>query len=66
MTTIVNTPPSPPARSDDGMGFIIGFIVLAVIVGIFFIYGLPAIRNIRSPQINIPDKIDVNINTQNK
>jgi hypothetical protein len=66
MTTIVNTPSSPVEKSDSGMGIIFGFIVLAVVVFIFFVYGLPAIRKIGSPQINIPSKIDLNINQPNK
>ena len=62
MTTIVNTPPSPVEQTDGGMGMIFGLIVLAAVVFIFFVYGLPAIRNIGSPQVNIPSKIDVNVN----
>ena len=62
MTTIVNTPSTPAEKSDGGMGYIVGFIVLAIVLFIFFVYGLPAIRQIGSPQINIPSKIDVNIN----
>lgn len=65
MTTIVNTP-APVEKSDGSMGMIFGFIVLAVVVFIFFVYGLPAIRNVGSPQINIPSKIDVNVNQPNK
>lgn len=65
MTTIVNTP-APVEQSNGGMGMIIGLIVLAVVLFIFFVYGLPAIRQIGSPQINIPSKIDVNINQQTK
>ena len=63
MTTIVNTP-APAEKSDGGMGMIVGLIVLAVIVFLFFVYGLPAIRQMQvaTPQINIPSKIDVNIN----
>ncbi len=60
MTTIVNTP-APTENSGGGMGMIIGLLVLAAIVFIFFVYGLPAIRQIGSPQINIPNKIDVNV-----
>lgn len=61
MTTIINTP-APANESDGGMGMIVGFLILAVVLFIFFVYGLPAIRRIGSPQINIPSKIDVNIN----
>ncbi len=63
MTTIINTPaPAPETQSDSGLGMIIGIVFLAVVAFIFFVYGLPAIRSIRSPQVNIPSKIDVNIN----
>jgi len=65
MTTIVNTP-VPATETNGGMGMIIGLIVLAAVFFIFFVYGLPAIRNIGSPQINIPSKIDLNINQQSK
>lgn len=60
MTTIVNT----PAQSDNangGMGMIIGLIALLVFAYLFIVYGLPAIRQIGSPQINIPNKIDINV-----
>ncbi len=65
MTTIVNTPPASK-ESGGGMGMIIGLIVLIVVVFLFFVYGLPAIRQMGTPQINIPSKIDVNINQPNK
>jgi hypothetical protein len=62
MTTIINSPPS----SDSNVSSVfIGVFVLVVLGMIFFYYGLPAIRQIgqsNSPQINVPEKIDVNIN----
>lgn len=64
MTTIVNTPPAQK-ESGGGIGMIIGLIILVAVVYVFFIYGLPAIRNAQwgtTPQVNIPSKIDVNIN----
>ncbi len=66
MTTIVNNPP-PSNDSGGNMGMIIGLIVLLVLGYLFFIYGIPALRQIQlgSPQINIPSKIDVNV-TQEK
>lgn len=65
MTTIVNNPPAPK-ESEGGMGMIMGLIVLLVMAYLFFVYGLPAIRQMQpaTPQINIPEKIDVNINQQ--
>lgn len=67
MTTIINNPP-PENNSGGGVGMIIGIIVLLVLAYLFFIYGIPAIKQMQlgSPQINIPSKIDVNINQPNK
>lgn len=61
MTTVVNNPP-PSNDSSGGVGMIIGLIVLIVVAYLFFVYGFPAIRQMGSPQINIPGKIDVNVN----
>jgi hypothetical protein len=62
MTTIINTP-QPTSDSSGGMGMIIGFVVLVIFGLLFFVYGLPALRNMRlgNPQINVPSSIDVNI-----
>lgn len=60
MVTVVNNP-TPSNDSNEGMGMIIGVIGLIVMVYLFFIYGLPAIRQMGNPQINIPSKIDVNV-----
>ncbi len=64
MTTIVNTPAPNTQTNGGGMGIIITVVILAVVLFIFFVYGLPAIKNIGSPQINIPSTLDVNINQQ--
>ncbi len=61
MATIVNNP-APVADSNGGMGMIFGLIALFVFAYLFIMYGLPAIKQIGSPQINIPGKIDVNVN----
>jgi len=63
MTTIVNNPP-PQNESGGNMGMIIGLVLVIVIGYLFFVYGLPAIQHMQlgSPQINIPGKIDVNVN----
>ena len=61
MTTIVNNPPSD--NSGGPMGMIIGIIVLVVLGYLVYVYGLPAVRNMSgTPQINVPSKIDVNVN----
>ncbi len=61
MATIIN---NPPANDNSGgpMGMIIGIIVLIVLVYLGYVYGLPAIRQMGTPQINVPSKIDVNVN----
>ncbi|KKT49272.1 MAG: hypothetical protein UW41_C0009G0039 [Candidatus Collierbacteria bacterium GW2011_GWC2_44_18] len=60
-TTIIN---NPSGDSGGGMGMIIGLVILLVLGYLLWVYGLPAFRNMQvgTPQINIPSKIDVNIN----
>ncbi len=67
MTTVVNTPSS--SDSNGGMGFFLGALLLIVVFFLFFVYGLPLLRSssgIGTPQINVPDKVDVNINQSSK
>lgn len=61
MATIINNPPAND-NSSGPMGMIIGIIVLIVLVYLGYVYGLPAIRQMGTPQINVPSKIDVNVN----
>jgi len=64
MTTIIN-----PGNGDSSsaVGTVLIVVVLLVVVALFFIYGLPAIRNANNggdnngPTINVPDSIDVNV-----
>lgn len=60
MATIVNNP-APAAESNGSSGIIIGVLLIIVLVGLFYVYGLPALSRVESPQINIPNKIDVNV-----
>lgn len=62
MATIINTTP-PSDNSGGGMGVIIGLVLLIILVFLFFYYGLPLLKNIQlgTPQINVPNKIDVNV-----
>lgn len=64
MATIVNNPAPSNDNSGGPMGMIIGLIVLIVVAYLFFVYGLPVIKNMQggTPQINVPSKIDVNVN----
>lgn len=59
MATIVNNPGN--SESGNGMGMIVGIIFILIIVFLFFIYGLPMIRQSSTPQVNVPEKIDVNV-----
>ncbi|MDO8610457.1 MAG: hypothetical protein Q7R95_07960 [bacterium] len=66
MTTIVNSP--TPATDSGGNSFLIGIIILIGFVGILLYFGIPALRRmgpiqlgIPAPQINVPGKIDVNV-----
>lgn len=63
MATIVNNPPASNNNSGGPMGMLIVLIVLLVLGYLVYIYGLPAIQNMQSggTQINVPDKIDVNV-----
>jgi hypothetical protein len=68
MTTIVNSP-APVNDNTGNSGLFIGIFGLIVLGLLFFYFGLPAIRRIGTPQINIPapvinmpDEIDVNVN----
>lgn len=63
MTTIVNTPPSTN-ESGNNLELILGLIILLVVGYLFIVYGLPAVRQMQSPQINIPDKVDINVKQQ--
>ncbi len=61
MATIIN---NPPANDNSGgpMGTIIVIIILIVLGYLAYVYGLPAVRQMGTPQINVPSKIDVNVN----
>ncbi|QQG41466.1 MAG: hypothetical protein HYV90_04905 [Candidatus Woesebacteria bacterium] len=61
MTTIVNNPPSSD-NSGGPMGMIVVIVVLVILGYLGFVYGLPALRQMGTPQVNIPSEIDVNVN----
>ena len=62
MATIINNPPASD-NSSGPFGIIIVLVVLLVLGYLGYVYGLPAIRQMSGgTQINVPSKIDVNIN----
>jgi len=62
MTTIVNSP-APANDNDNNGGLLVAIFGLMVLGFLFFYFGLPAIRRMGSttPQVNIPNQIDVNV-----
>lgn len=68
-TTIVNTPPAQES-GNNGMGFIIGIIILVVFGMLLYFYALPYFRqmtnqgvqvNVPPAEITVPSDISVNI-----
>ena len=61
MATVVNNP-GGTTDSGSGIGMLVGIILLLAIVFLFFAYGLPMLnRSTTTPQVNIPDQVDVNV-----
>lgn len=52
--------------SGGGMGFLLGVILLIVFLIALLYFGLPMIQQATSsgPTINVPDKVDVNVDQQ--
>lgn len=51
----------------SGTNFLLGVILLIVALFLFFYYGLPMIQGMttqQQPQIQVPDKVDVNVNSK--
>ena len=58
MATVINNPGGE--SSDSGMGIIVGVIIAIVLIALFFISALPALRNREAPAGNQPG-INVNV-----
>lgn len=65
MATIVNNP--APSGDSGGTGMLIGVILLIVFVVLLLYFGLPVIRRATqapaAPEINVPEQIDINVQT---
>ena len=68
MVVINNAAPATNGdSSSNGMGFLLGVLLLVVFAFLIFWYGLPALRNATTssaPQINVPGKVDVNVHNK--
>jgi len=63
-TTIINPAPTNNSSNNNGIGFLLGAIVLVVFAVLFFVYGLPYIRGLSGSggvQVNVPKSIDVKV-----
>ena len=74
MATIVNTPAAAHGHVDESSGssmsLIIGILIVLMLAALFFFVGLPTFRSVaapaQAPQINVPDKINVDVNQPNQ
>ena len=58
MATVINNPSSD--SSSSGAGWAIA-VVLAIVVILALVFGIPALRDSGTPAVSIPDTIDVNV-----
>ena len=68
MATIINNPGDGNNSGGNAAGIIVGIVLVVIVLFVFFVYGLPAIRGTRQSSgttVNVPDKIDVNVNKTN-
>jgi hypothetical protein len=62
MATVINNP-GQSESTGGGTGIVVGAIVLLVVVALFFMYGLPAMRNTnQGSTVNVPDRVQVDVN----
>lgn len=61
MAVVVNNTGESPG---SGMNSLLGIVLLVIVILVLFYWGLPILRRTAtpSPSVNVPDKIDVNIN----
>ena len=65
-TTIINPTPNTNPSGNNGIGFLMGGIVLVILIVLFFVYALPYIRGFRGSglQVNVPVPKNINIKVQ--
>lgn len=68
MVTVVNSP-GPGETESSGVGLVIGVLLAIVVIVLFFIYGLPALRTSQTqnqtPQNTSPGGSNIQINVPN-
>jgi hypothetical protein len=65
-TTIINPPANSKSSETNGMGFLLGIIVLIIFLALFFVYALPYLRGLGGfgsggVQVNIPKNVNVKV-----
>ena len=69
MATIVNTTPAQTDSGSNGLGFLVGVMLLVLLVMAGLFYGLPYLQSTvtnSTPQVNVPGQTDVNVNQPGK
>ncbi|MDD5050934.1 MAG: hypothetical protein PHV93_04350 [Candidatus Pacebacteria bacterium] len=61
MATIINTPGTP--SEDSGLGIVLGVLIAIIVIVLFFVYGLPAIRGNQTPQTSNGINVNVSLPT---
>jgi hypothetical protein len=68
MATVINNPSNGGSDGGNGMGMVIGGLILLAAIALFIFYGLPMIRNTASPKggnginVEVPKDVNVNVN----
>lgn len=67
MATIINTPGQTTTEdpTSSALGIVLAIIILLVLAAFVFYYGPGLVRGVfnpTTPQVNVPGKIDVNVN----
>ena len=66
-TTIINPAPNNNSSGSNGLGFLLGAIILIVCGILFFIYGLPLLRGLGGSdgvQVNVPVPKTIDVKVQ--
>jgi hypothetical protein len=66
MTTVINNPSPSTPDNNSSLAPLLTLLTLGLLGFLFFVYGLPLLRRASAPpQINVPDKVDIDIKTPN-